>query len=176
MSEVTKLFRELHAAEDALKAHDDDAATKRAMLAKAVSDLRAKSKLTSDGLDLQKIDVAMSILMIDGLYANAGDERSSCVADAIKQLASGAPLPFKDLWKEYFGTKRYDGWYGQRSDHPYGYGPRHGSILFRVGLTDNARSRKQSELTSDEVEAAVYYLANIERIELARSVSLTAAE
>ncbi len=59
----------------------------------------------------------------------------------------------------------YDRWYGQRSDHDYGMGPRHGSIIFRIGLVSDARHR---ELTSAERDAAVYYLMNLEAIQAAK--------
>lgn len=37
----------------------------------------------------------------------------------------------------YYGIKNYAGFGDQRSDHPYGYGPSHGSIVFRISRTSS---------------------------------------
>ena len=37
------------------------------------------------------------------------------------------------LAAEYFGIKNYAAFGDQREDHEYGYHPRHGSIVFRIG-------------------------------------------
>ena len=101
----------------------------------------------------------------------------SARADAIKQLASGKPVRehYGDLWRVFFGTKNYDQWSGQRCDCEYGCGPRHGSICFRIGLTDAARKRRQADLSADEVEAAIYYLVNLERVQEAERVAVGGA-
>lgn len=36
------------------------------------------------------------------------------------------------ITKQYYGVKTYDRW-TQESNHPYGYGPSHGSIIARIG-------------------------------------------
>jgi len=43
-------------------------------------------------------------------------------------------------------------------------GPRHGSIIFEIGLTKEARQR---DLSAEETDAAIYYLVNLERIQSA---------
>ena len=35
--------------------------------------------------------------------------------------------------EDYYGIKNYAGFGDQREDHKYGYGPRHGSIVFSIG-------------------------------------------
>lgn len=173
---LTELIKSLYVAQADVAAHDEAAAKKRAELTNKIASIKEAIGLQSAHLDQAKIATAETVLSISGLYSDGGTDRASCVADAIKQIATGAALgPYKDLWREYFGTKRYDGWYGQRSDHLYGYGPRHGSIIFRVGVRDGLR-KKQAELSADEVEACVYYLTNLERIQDTRVAARQAAE
>lgn len=120
------------------------------------------------GLDLEKIALAKTVIYVRGAYERAGEDRASVINDAIKQLATGEPVRqvYGDLWQRYFGTKNYDRWSGQRSDHPYFMGPGHGSICFEVGIVESVRDkRKQSDLTADEIEAAIYYLTNIPRVQ-----------
>lgn len=173
---LTELTRSLYAAQVEFAAHEEASAKLRAELARKVTSIKEAIGLQSAGLDEAKIVTAETVLFIDGLYSDGGADRASCVDDAIKQFATAAALgPYKDLWRNYFGTKRYDGWYGQRSDHPYGYGPKHGSIIFSVGVKNGLR-KAQADLTADEVEACIYYLSNLERIQETRIAARQAAE
>ena len=119
------------------------------------------------GLDVDKILHAEHVVFASD-YSKAGTDGKSCVDDAIKQLATGyAQSGGADLFERYFGTKNYDRWTGQRSDHPYWAGPSHGHVVFKIGLTKEVRGRTGcwGDLTADEIEAAIYYLSNIERIQ-----------
>lgn len=77
--------------------------------------------------------------------------RGKAVGDARRWLANNATR----LQECYIGVKNYSGFGDQREDHSYGTGPRHGSIVFSIGLTPEARNRT---LTSDEIEDALYLL------------------
>lgn len=77
-------------------------------------------------------------------------------------IATGKCAAYRGLDASDFGTKDYDAWAGQRSDHEWG-GPRHGSIVFKIGLKDRSR-----ELTEEERADAIYFLLNIEAWENAR--------
>ncbi len=126
------------------------------------------------GLDLEKVRLAKTVVYVNGSYDRAGDDRASVIHDAIRQLATGEPVRevYGDLWQRYFGTKSYDRWHGQRSDHPYFMGPGHGSIIFEVGLVKSVReTRTQADLTAEEVEAAIYYLTNIKRVQDAEAAA-----
>lgn len=126
--------------------------------------------LAGNGFDTIKIALAETVLDV-GQYAKGGRDRASVVADAIKQLATGEPIRrfYGDLWHVKFATKNYDAWSGQRSDCEYGYGPRHGSICFAVGLKREVRARDPQSLTAAETEAAIYYLHNLKAIQAAKS-------
>jgi hypothetical protein len=101
------------------------------------------------GVPPDVFDLARKLIWQEGA-CNSG-QRGDAVRDAMSEIAAGGGR----LQKEYFGTKDYDRWYDQREDHAYGYGPRHGSMVFRVGLTDEARRR---ELASHEIEACLSVL------------------
>lgn len=117
------------------------------------------------GLDSEMIAVAATVIYVGGSYAKAGEDRGACREEAIQRILTGGG----ELFSEYCGTKSYDRWNGQHSNHSYGCGPRHGSILFEIGLTREVRSRDPKALTEDEINAAVYYLRNLERIQEAKA-------
>ena len=81
-------------------------------------------------------------------------ERRSAIRDAMNKLTRDG------MRREYVGIKNYDSFGDQGSDHPYGMGPRHGSIVFAVN-----RSIRDRELTEQELEDALYYLNAYEQIE-----------
>jgi len=68
---------------------------------------------------------------------------------AIQDLANDC------LWLRdgYFGIKDYDRWRGQVFNGNYGYGPKHGYVVFSIGL-----HQPSEKLTSEQKEACIYYL------------------
>ena len=74
----------------------------------------------------------------------------SCVEDAIQDILEGTP----HMRDKYFGSKNYDRWTHQRSDHKYFYGPEHGVIICSIGLEDEYRNG----LTEDQSRDCLYYL------------------
>lgn len=144
------------------------AKTKESSLRKDIESCNFILNNSTAGIDQEKVDLAKTILRVRGSYDKGGDDRASVINDVIKQLSTGVPIReiYGDLWRVEFGTKNYDRWSGQRSDHEYGYGPKHGGIVFSVGLTDNVRkSKSHGELTQEEIESAIYYLLNISKIQ-----------
>lgn len=113
------------------------------------------------GLDSSIILHAEHIIYVSGKYAKAGEDRAACREEAIQRILNGGG----EMFNEYSGTKSYDRWHGQHSNHPYGMGPRHGSIIFQIGFTRPVRAREEKKLTEEEINACVYYLRNIERIQ-----------
>ena len=162
MQTLTQLITQERNVLDRIKAHDDDAIRERARLNKTLSDVRHLIGNAKAGLDNDRIANALSILKVRGTYTNGGQDRASVIRDAIDWLATGKCAAYQGLDCADFGTKSYDAWYGQRSDHEWG-GPRHGSIIFQIGLKDRVR-----ELTEEDRSAAIYFLLNIEVWEAAR--------
>lgn len=170
MMDLTTAVKELHELKARLQEHKHEAEkTTRELLAEIVArqDVLTKSEM---GIDADKVALAKTIIYA-GNHRNGGADWRSCVSDAIKQLATGEPVRvhYGDLWRVYFGTKNYEHWVGQRSDHDYGFGPKHGGICFSIGVTEAACKRGQADLRADEVEACIYYLTNLKRIQEAES-------
>lgn len=112
---------------------------------------REQETMALGGLDLNRILHAEHVLRI---YGRLGGESASAIEDARKAILAGGGR----LRTEFFGTKNYDRWSGQRCDCSYGYGPSHGYIVFEIGLTSEARKR---DLTAEEIEDALYLLGNV---------------
>lgn len=169
---LTTAITNIEDAKAELAEHEKAAAERSLELRRIIATNREILTLSASGIDQEKLAAAERILSIRGSYAKGGQDKASCVSAAIKQLATGKPDgPYHDLWRQYFGTKSYEHWHGQRCDCEYGCGPRHGSIIFAIELTRDARSRAQADLSPDEIEAAIYYLNNLERIQEARQLA-----
>jgi hypothetical protein len=166
---LTETVRQMHKLRAELDAHEAAEKDRSETLKR---EIRAKALIlenATEGLDAEKIATAQSVLRVYGSFERGGADRVGVIADAIKQIATGEPVRpiYGDLWRVQFGTKNYDRWHGQRSDHEYGYGPKHGITVFSVGFTDAVRKRDPQALTPEEVEAAIYYLTNIQRVQQA---------
>lgn len=172
---LTNLFNRRFALEQEFAAHQIKAESEGKRIAAALADCNREINNHAVGLDQATIDLAETVISVSDCRRGGSDWRS-CIADAIKQLATGVPVGnYTNLWNEYFGTKNYDRWTGQRSDHSYGYGPKHGSICFSVELCPGVRTRAEKILSVSEQEAAIYYLVNLEAIQKARREALETA-
>lgn len=121
--------------------------------------LNKKLKLVMQGVDMEKLRVAETVMYVSGRYSEAGFEANQLIKDLIKDLAMERGERMKT---HYFGLKSYAQWHGQRSDHTYSKGPTHGHIIFEVGLKPEARERN---LSDEELEACLYFARNIESIQ-----------
>lgn len=158
-----------------LERHQSQSRKETARLQAAIRCADEAVLLGAAGLDLALVHLAESVLLLGGKYAAGGLDRESVVRDAIAQIATGEKQGYRGLWEERFATKNYAHWTGQRSDAEYGCGPKHGSIVFSIGLCREVRQRDPRELTPAERDACVYYLTNIERIQRERSSVMEAA-
>lgn len=169
---LTQTVSELADLRKQLADHDAAAKSESARLGAEITARQTILNHAEAGLDSEKIALARTVLKVEGLYANGGEDRAAVIADAVQWLATGKCKAYRGLDGADFGTKNYDRWRGQRSDQEWG-SPRHGSICFAVGLKDRKRP-----LTPEETEAAIYYLLNLERAQaaaLAASSQLQAA-
>lgn len=122
-------------------------------LDRSIEDAIHRRDLAAVGLPDGMLDIAKQVIQIRGRVAESAE---GALAAAIDDLAAGCPI----LRERYIGAKRYEGFH-QREDHEYGYGPKHGSIVFAVELTSEARQRLRAvgaTLTAEEREAAVRWL------------------
>lgn len=158
--------------------HKRHATTIANLQANLTTSLELAQRLAS-GLDENLIAQAKHLIDVDGLYSRAGDDREQARAYAIDSILAGG----QSLAQEYVGTKNYAHWYGQMVRHPYGMGPRHGSVVFAIGLRQSVRARAPRNtpvsalpplLIEDEINAIVYYLRNLEKIEAAHAAAAPA--
>jgi hypothetical protein len=131
----------------------------RAMLV----DLYKQLKLVLCGADIEKVKVAESIFEVKGLRRIGNGDAISKINEAIKDITAG----FVKIRKQYFGCKDYECFSCQGSDHEYGYGPRHGSTVFSIGLRQEKRN---TEFTPEEIDACLYYLLNLKITEFVESL------
>ena len=111
-------------------------------------------------IDTSRVLQAEHVISVRGLYCDAGDEKGHVIEKAISELLKGGGI----LFKEYLGTKDYDRWHGQYIECDYGFSPRHGAVIFRVELT-RAILEQKKPLTQEQIDDAIYYLHNLERIQ-----------
>lgn len=78
-------------------------------------------------IDLARCMRALKNISVSGELI--GGPRFSLLEDAIAAIQHDGA---KALREEYMGIKNYAGFGDQREDHKYGYGPRHGHIVFSV--------------------------------------------
>lgn len=153
MASISKIIKERLALEAELKAMTESFERRKKELTQQISQHKEQEQIVSSGLDLEKIELGKKVLYVYGNPYERCQDTKSDGSNTLAKLAIADILDgCKHLRKEYFGQKRYEG-YHQRSDHPYGFGPSHGSIVEEVGLRN-----REKELSDEEVEAAVYYL------------------
>lgn len=96
------------------------------------------------------IDIARARRGAAQLSVEGGTPRPSLIEAAIALIQTD---PAKALTEEYLGVKNYASFGDQREDHRYGYGPKHGAIVFSIGRSEKWRSNERP-LDTD----AIYFL------------------
>lgn len=96
-------------------------------------------------INFDRCDRALRHLRIEGLVSS--EVREKAVSDAIASIQKDGALAMSMV---YIGVKNYASFGDQREDHEYRMGPRHGSIVFKIGRTDAARDGK-FELGEDHI-------------------------
>lgn len=87
-------------------------------------------------MDIERLKRGYNQVRVEGCV-NGGAEREKCIEDAIAAIKSN---PETALKREFIGLKNYAQFYDQRCDCQYGYGPRHGSICFRIERVDRGEA------------------------------------
>jgi hypothetical protein len=116
-----------------------------------------QTTLLNNRTDVAKYNLGKKFILISGAIDLKYPGRRECFEKAICDIADchniGTELRLRS---HYFGTKDYSGFYDQREDHYYGMRPKHGHIVFSVGMTQFGRA--QEVYTADELEAMLYYI------------------
>jgi len=123
-----------------------------------IATLESGITMEAGGLNLARVSRGSAIVYVEGTITDA---RLPLLREAMAEVAKPN---CGELQHQYIGLKNYDRFVGQREDHRYGMAPRHGSTVFCIGLKRAARER---DLTEQEVEDALYWLANAQKIKAA---------
>lgn len=171
--EKTELAKELNELRTKLSAHLAESRQIEMDIKERIKNVSVALFSSEENIDFEKIALAKTIVCVEGLYSKGGEARDSVVRDAITYFATKHARRglsrrglYNDLWRCRYATKNYDRWQGQRADCEYGYEPRHGYICFSVGIVTYVRSELEfSDLTPEEIEASIYYLSNLEKVQ-----------
>jgi hypothetical protein len=134
----------------------------------AVTSLDKQEQLLLNDINTDSVSLARTVISVSGRLSEVrhgqypdqrrNNIRQIAVDEAVEDLATG----LVKIRKGYFGVKNYSGFGDQGCDCEYGMGPTHGSIVFSVGLN---RERRKDEFTDSEIEASIYYLKNLNKIQ-----------
>lgn len=114
-----------------------------------IKEAQLSKNLLMANFDLSKIDTAKKAMYIRGFWYADYNEAKAAILEAIQKVVSESEY----LTKNYIGCKNYEGFVCQREDHKYGYGPRHGHIVFEIGYNS-----PKEVLTGEVAEACIYWL------------------
>lgn len=166
---ISELCKNAFDAADAVKKEIDEHEKKMVTLQANLIEAKRLYGIALKGHAVDMVMLAEEIILVRGEYTGAGDQ-NSVKADFVKWLATGECARYSNPKKQYLGTKNYDRFASQRSDHEYGYGPRHGSINFAIYLNPAYRDDNM-DLTPQEKDACIYYLENLNSIQDAKAQS-----
>lgn len=158
MTSLATLRQELDAIDSKINAFIEDHEKSLIQLRKEKGRIALDYKQSLDGLDLERLKIAEEVMYVRGAnYVGDGDTKDA-IMQAIQWFAqSYVPNQYTDLRCVFFGCKNYDRWHCQRDDCSYGYGPRHGSTVFAIGLNKEFRA-EDADITDQQRDACIYYL------------------
>lgn len=120
-------------------------------------------RIAESGFDADQLVIAQRVVNVKwigptGLRRDT-NEVHACFNSARQAVREGGAV----LLTSYLGVKAYDQFASQAVTCQYGYGPRHGSVWFSIGLQPEYWARAEKPLTEDEILAAVSYLTAVEQ-------------
>ncbi len=119
-----------------------------------LNELERQKALLLSSLDIDKINLGEHVLSVQMHEAIQGDD-PECIDETISELANNAG---ERLFAARNSTKDYDRWSHQGCGWMgYFCGPRHGSVVFSIGISRPLRENPRP-LTKDEIDAAIYLL------------------
>lgn len=155
---LTIAMRDIRYAEQSIKDEIDRHKKTHARNLAVLKAAERRASLLEQGLDPDIVKRAEKILAIRGTWTPSS-QRVGKVNSAIDDLLAGGGY----LFKGFRGVKNYSHFGDQGCDCDFGYGPKHGGIVFSIGLTPSRVSG--GELTTAEVEDCIWYLRNLQRIQ-----------
>ncbi|HHX31451.1 MAG TPA: hypothetical protein GX712_02540 [Bacteroidales bacterium] len=169
MKKLHEIVKERFTKQNELSQKTEAFKKEQAKLNSEIQELLRLENVAHNGLDLDKIQIAEKLIWIRG---NPFGKTSDVTKFGGIVIAECAIIDIaedcKKMRTQFFGNKKYEGFY-QRCDCEYGYGPRHGSIVDRIGLID-----KEHQFTDDEKDACIYYIKNYNAVKEAKAKLQTA--
>lgn len=133
-------------------------------MGRRVDEIEGKIRLLSAEVDPDRVALALKVMEV-GEYSWWGDKGHEALQNAMTQIAQRGG----SLWREYICITNF---YGRvdRLNRYYGASPpAHDVIVFRIGLRPETLARRSPDvapaLTDEEMDACIYYLLNVERIQ-----------
>lgn len=166
MKTLLELNRELIQAEEELETINAEYSKAKTANKQKQKNIKEQIIYAKRSVDISKIKKGLELLELKfpTMRSNISQKKYTMIYDDIvKDAKADIATGGEKLRRGYFGQKYYGG-YDQRSDHPYGYGPRHGGIYQSIGL------RKPEEaMTDEQAEVCLYVLENLSVIMEARN-------
>jgi hypothetical protein len=156
MEKIAILEKQKIELEQELKQLTKDYKVSKGILEKYIKKLQSKINLASNEEILEKIENVKDVLLLKGLkYSGRGDTESR-LKEAIRTFS----LEPKFFSTDYIGCKNYDRWTCQGVQFKYGMGPRHGSVVFEIGLKRDYR-RIDIEEYIDDILSVLNYVQSL---------------
>jgi len=133
--------------------------------------LRKKETFLACG-DIGRAENARRFIYTEGFKENYGlGDTKRTTDEAVDDIVSG----MKIIKEQYFGCKNYACYICQGSDHSYGFGPKHGYIVFEIGAKPAVRKGDLVPTDKDR-EDIVYYLRMLQKSKENRAAMLLSGE
>jgi hypothetical protein len=116
--------------------------------------VRAECNMILQNLDVERMRRGEKLIGVTG-DPNT-ENRKHVVREAIVEISKGGGR----LKEVYLGTKNYAHFIDQPTESAYGFVPKHGHVVFRIGLRG-----PREQLSPNEIEDAIYYLSNLEKLQ-----------
>jgi hypothetical protein len=160
-SELASVTEELTEARRGYGELLDRQAAERREAEREITELEGRQSHLLSGTSEGDLHTARTLVEVTGSWAEFDEQ---VVREAIEDIVGGCPV----MRSEYFCRRVYEG-HLHRERYRYGYGPRHGRAVFRIGLTKGARDfiarwRKVPlglDKGEDVTESVLRYLANL---------------
>lgn len=126
---------------------------KKSSLSNKIAELEHNRNIILEDYNLEKIQNAKRFIYTRGAKKYFYGEALQMLSKAIKDISSQT---FK-IKREYYGCKDYDRFVGQGITCQYGYGPRHGYVVMKIGA-NNAFQDGKINPDENDLSDILYFL------------------
>lgn len=167
-SSITDLRDTFERAKMELEIHVNTSDLRTKELQKEVYIRQQMYQQACNGLSSDRIANALTVLEIVGLeqFDSQHKDDEQAIDDAILWFFNEGKFNRSySLTSHRLGVKNYDGFYHQRCDCEYGFGPRHGTVVFSIGLRSEYRTLPKGvdSLPCALRDDCMYYLESLKQ-------------